>query len=126
MSAGRPRVIRNLKFTNNLTLHNEYGIIGESYGVGKPALDAFLSRQEIRRNVLAGGNGELYPADNLFPAVEEFLNEFVDSGRGDYRLRPDSRFRSAASDGTPLGAAVDLLRRRMPPGDFTGNLLRRQ
>lgn len=126
MTAGRPRVIRNLKFTNNLTLHNEYGIIGESYGVGKPALDAFLSRQEVRRNVLAGGNGELYPADNLFPAVEEFLNEFVDSDRGDYRLRPDSRFRSAASDGTPLGAAVDLLRRRMPPGDFTGNLLHRQ
>ena len=125
MTGGRPRVIRNLTFTNNLALHNEYGIIGESYGVGKPALEAFLSGAEIRRNVLAGGDGALYPADNFFPSVQDFLGEFVDSEAGDYRLRPDSRFRSAAADGTTLGAAVDLLRRRMPQGDSTGTLLRR-
>lgn len=114
--AGRPWVIQNLRLTNNLALHNEYGIIGESAGIGKSAIAAYLTREEIRRNVLAGGDPSRYPADNLFPSVAELMAEFVDSAGGDYRLRPDSRFREAATDGTMLGANIEVMRRRSVEG----------
>lgn len=122
---GRPRPIRNLRLTNNLALHNDYGIMGDGQGIGQPAIAAYMLREEIRRNALAGADASRYPADNFFPSVDEFLAEFVDSARGDFRLHTDSRFRRAATDGSALGAAVDLLRRRLPPGDSTGSLLRR-
>ena len=37
---GRPRIIQNFRLTNNLALHNEYGIIGDSAGVGNTAIAA--------------------------------------------------------------------------------------
>jgi hypothetical protein len=122
---GRPRPIRNFQLTNNLLLHNQQGIVGDSYASGNPAIAAYLIREHIRRNVLAGADGSQYPADNFFPAVEELMAEFVDGARGDFRLHPGSRYRSAATDGSMIGAAVDLIRRRLPPGDSTSGLLRR-
>lgn len=114
---GRPWVIENLHFTNNLTRHNQYGIIGESAGVGRSAIAAYVNRDEFRRNVLAGGDPSRYPADNLFPSVAELMGEFVDSANDDYRLRPTSRFRTAATDGSMLGANLDTVKRRLPPED---------
>jgi hypothetical protein len=114
---GRPWVIENLRFTNNLTRHNQYGILGDSAGFGKSAIAAYLNREQIRRNVLAGGNPSRYPADNFFPSVDELMAEFVDSAGGDYRLRPDSRYSQAATDGTALGANVEVIRHRSSEGD---------
>ncbi|MNC96911.1 hypothetical protein D3C83_144080 [compost metagenome] len=45
------------------------------------------------------------------------MAEFVDHANSDYRLRSDSRFAEAATDGTPLGANIDMIRRRAPDGD---------
>jgi len=112
---GRPRVIDNFHLTNNLTLHNEYGIIGDSAGFGNGAIAAYLSHADIRRNVLAGGDPSRYPSDNLFPSVSELMSQFVDSAEGNYRLRDTSRYRSAATDGSALGADIDELGRRNPP-----------
>ena len=112
---GRPQVIENLHLTNNLTLHNEYGIIGDSAGFGNGAIAAYLSHPDIRRNVLAGGDPSRYPSDNLFPSVSEFMSQFVDSAQNNYRLRETSRYRSAATDGSALGADIDELGRRTPP-----------
>lgn len=112
--AGRPRPIENLQFTNNLVLHNEYGIIGDDSGVGKPAIAAYLVREEIRRNVLAGAQPSLYPPDNFFPSVEEFFRQFVDPSNHDYRLQPASRFRTAATDGSMVGADVEAITRDAP------------
>jgi hypothetical protein len=114
---GRPWVIPNFRLTNNLTLHNQYGIIGASAGIGRSAIAAYLTREEIRRNVLAGGEPSRYPPDNLFPSVAELMAEFVDSASGDYRLRPDSRYSNAATDGSALGANMDEITRRFPDGD---------
>ena len=111
---GRPRVIENFHLTNNLTLHNEYGIIGDSAGVGNSAIAAYLTRGEIRRNVLAGGDPGRYPTDNLFPSVSEFMSQFIDTSANDYRLRDNSRYRSAGTDGSPLGADIDGITRRAP------------
>jgi Right handed beta helix region len=112
---GRPRAIEGFHLTNNLTLHNEYGIIGDSAGVGNSAIAAYLSHGDIRRNVLAGGDPSRYPADNLFPSVSEFMSQFVDSAQNNYRLRDTSRYRSAGTDGLALGANIDELSRRKPP-----------
>jgi hypothetical protein len=112
---GRPWVMENFHLTNNLTLHNQYGIIGDAAGIGKSAIAAYLNRAEIRRNVLAGGDPARYPADNLFPKVAEFMAEFVDSAHDDYRLRPDSRYAHAATDGSMLGANMEAIRRRGVP-----------
>jgi len=111
---GRPWPIENVHFTNNLTLHNEYGIIGDSAGFGKSAIAAYLTREEIRRNVLAGGDASRYPTDNLFPSVAELMAEFVDGAHDDYRLRSTSRFRESATDGSMLGANIETIRRRLP------------
>ncbi len=112
---GRFRAIEAFQLTNNLMLHNDYGIIGDEVGIGRAAVGAYLRREEIRRNVLAGGDPSAYPPDNFFPSVDEFFDAFVDRGLNDYRLKPGSRFRNAATDGSSLGADVDALMTRVRP-----------
>lgn len=111
---GRPWKIENLHFTNNLARHNQFGIIGESAGVGRTAIVAYVDQDEVRRNVLAGGDASRYPPDNLFPSVGEFMAEFVDTAHDDYRLRSTSGFRGAGTDGAPLGANIEEIGRRKP------------
>jgi hypothetical protein len=110
----RPLPIENLQFTNNLVFHNDTGILGDVVGTGNPAISTYLRREVIRRNVIAGGDASRYPADNFFPAPDELLSQFIDSAQGDYRLRPSSRFASAATDGSAIGAAASVFMRGMP------------
>jgi hypothetical protein len=117
---GRPMPLSNFRFTNNLTLHNEYGIIGEDFGIGRSSIAAYTTREEIRRNVLAGGDASLYPSDNLFPAVAELMAEFVDAAQDDYRLRQSSGLRSEATDGSMIGANVDAIKRGVPSSGSPG------
>ena len=113
---GRPRVIRNLQITNNVMLHNEFGIKGDSTAVGQPTITAYTEGGEVRGNVIAGGDPRRYPSANLFPTVPELMSEFVDAPGADYRLQPASRLRSAATDGSSLGANVSVIRRLVPGG----------
>jgi hypothetical protein len=114
---GQPRPIVDLQFTNNLVLHNQYGIIGDDYGIGRSTIAAYLVREDIRRNVMAGAQASLYPPDNFFPTVDEFFRQFVDPAQRDYRLQPASRFRTAATDGTSVGADLEAITRDMPLRD---------
>ena len=111
---GRPLPVENLHFTNNLVFHNDTGILGDGVGSGNPAISAYLRSEVIRRNVIAGGDVRGHPADNFFPAPHELVSQFINSAEGDYRLQPTSRFASAATDGSALGAAVATLMRVMP------------
>ena len=105
-------------FTNNLVKHGTYGIIGTSHSVGLDSISAYFPGSEITRNVIAGGSAARYPGGNSFPTVDQFETQFVSYSGGDLRLRTESPWRGAATDGYDLGArsgdAVDGRVPRMP------------
>lgn len=119
---GQARPIPRFQFTNNLSLHNEYGIIGDDHGIGNDSLEAYFVDAEIRRNVIAGGNPARYPQDNFYPRVEEYFAQFVDPATDDYRLRPSSRYDEAGTDGSMLGADVESIMRSAPAKEPPGRL----
>jgi len=55
-------------FEGNIAPHNEHGIIGSGTQPGNQTLARYFPRAVIRGNVIIGGNGGLYPPDNVFAA----------------------------------------------------------
>jgi hypothetical protein len=114
-------VVQGFRFANNLTLHNTYGINGEGAGgIGIPTINAYFSGTGVLRNVLAGGSASLYPPNNFFPSVATFNAEFEP---GSFRLRAESPYRNAGTDGRDLGAdmnQVETLTNRALSGDANG------
>ncbi|HEU4712498.1 MAG TPA: hypothetical protein VFS76_13080 [Pyrinomonadaceae bacterium] len=104
----------SLRFTykNNVTIRdgNGYGVKGDGTGEGTIALDMFTPGYKFEKNVIANANASLYPRQNFFPNSTSATG-FVDYERGNYRLRPDSRYRGTATDGTDPGANFDKLPR---------------
>ncbi|PYQ11168.1 MAG: hypothetical protein DMF80_22420 [Acidobacteria bacterium] len=94
---------RGFVYRDNIAPHNQYGIIGNGTGPGKPTLAAYFPGAVVRKNVIAGGPPDLYPEDNFFPASLAQIG-FVDLPAGDYRLAPNSPYKHAASDGQDPGA----------------------
>ena len=92
-------------FTNNVAMHNNYGIIGTNHAVGNDSIATYLPGSTIARNVFAGGVPSRYPAGNLFPTSTEFQAQFTSFAAADYRLMPASPWRRAGTDGADLGAA---------------------
>ena len=125
-TATAPIAITNSAITNNLAMHNTYGIAGSSAGSGLTAINAYLPGGIVSRNVLAGGTASRYPAGNFFPTVSTWQAGFVDYAAGDYRLTAASPYRNAATDGIDVGADVGLVNAaianalsgddRLPPG----------
>jgi hypothetical protein len=113
---GSPWRVHNLQFTNNIALHNDYGIVGDGVRSGQETLSAYTDGAETLANIIAGASAPLYPPRNYYPTVAELMSQFVDSARGDYLLRSDSKFRRLATDSSPIGADVAAIRRRMPAG----------
>ena len=101
-------VVQGFRFANNIALHNVFGIVGElGGGFGLPSiLTYFLSGTTVVRNVMAGGQASKYPADNLFPSVATLMGEFADAS---YRLRSNSPYKFAGTDGADLGADIERL-----------------
>ena len=98
----------NFVFRNNIVPHNDYGVIGDSSGVGNPTITAYFPGVQFARNVLAGGNTALYPPDNFFPSSLSGVG-FMNMGGGDYRLATSSPYRNAGTDGRDLGADLEAL-----------------
>jgi hypothetical protein len=105
-SATAPVPITNAVITNNLAVHNTYGIAGSGFGFGLTAINAYLPGGIVNRNALAGGLSSRYPAGNFFPTVAAWQAGFVDFAAGDYRLSAASLYRNAGTDGTDLGADI--------------------
>ena len=95
-------------YTDNIALHNAYGIIGSGTGTGRLTIDRYFPGGVIKHNLIAGGNPKQYPPDNLFPASLDEVG-FVNRARGDYRLALSSRFRKAGSGGRDPGVDLDRL-----------------
>jgi hypothetical protein len=102
----------SLRFTyrDNLTIRdsNGYGVKGDGPGEGTIALNMFTPGYKFDKNVIVNAQASLYPPQNFYPNSVAAVG-FVDYERGNYRLRPDSRFHGTATDGTDPGANFDKL-----------------
>jgi hypothetical protein len=101
-----PEQIPGVVFRDNLIRHNAYGVHGADRAVGLDTLAAYFPGIVFSTNGIAGGEARRYPSGNQFVDESDFERQFVDAAGGDFRLRPDSRFRRAASDGRDLGADI--------------------
>jgi hypothetical protein len=101
-----PAKVPGFVFRDNLIRHNEFGVIGSDRAIGTGTLDAFFPGAVFASNTIAGGDAKRYPQGNTFINGDEFGRAFVDVAAGDYRLKPASRARGAASDGRDVGADV--------------------
>ena len=91
--------VEHLIFTNNMALHNEYGVKGQGTAVGTPSLTAHTVGFTWTNNVLAGGAGFPYPPVTWMPTVVEYRGQF----QPDYTLMPNSPFQRLGIDGLDLG-----------------------
>jgi len=110
-SRDAPSVAERFVFRNNITRHNQNGVVGQGLGAGSDSINAFFPGAIFLRNALAGGRASRYPGDNLFPEMDQFSRQFVNDNGRDYRLKSDSEFRRAATDGADLGVNFVMLAR---------------
>ena len=117
-SATAPTPITNLKITNNMSVHNLYGLNGNNQSTGLKAFNAYMSPTGVFcRNTLAGGKASSYAgipcgvSVNFFPTVADWQSEFVSSTEGDYHLVSTSKFKNVGTDGKDLGPDVDEVMR---------------
>jgi hypothetical protein len=101
------RVMTPFAMTNNVGVYAGYGIKGDGTGEGTSALDAFAPGWIFQRNLIAGANASLYPANNFYPATLDEV--FVDAANGNYRINPLSNYKNAATDGKDIGCDIDAL-----------------
>jgi hypothetical protein len=94
--------------TNNIVVHNEYGIFGGGQSPGMRSLNVYFPGAVIKRNVMVGADGGIYPADNFYPAGFEDL-KFADRKGGNYRLTAASRYKGRGTDGKDIGCDTDAL-----------------
>ncbi len=92
--------VENLRITNTLGNHNDYGVFGENAGIGTTALVALTATYAWTHNVLAGGAGHAYPAVTWTPTMAEHRAQF----NPDYTLVASSSYRRAGNDSLDLGA----------------------
>jgi len=95
-------------FRNNLSAHNEFGVKGDGRGTGSDTIDFYFPGAVFRRNVLVGGQSNLYPPDNFFPGSFDQVI-FVNRAGGNYRLDPASPYKNAGTDGKDIGCNIDAL-----------------
>ena len=97
--------ITEFSFTNNIGWHHEYGFMGADHAPGNDTIATFFPRSRITNNIIAGGDGQRLPAGNRTPSAEDVCKEMVSCESGDYRLKPNSSWRSGGIEHTPVGAS---------------------
>jgi hypothetical protein len=93
-----------LVYTNNLSRHNTYGIMGDRASPGKLTIAMYFPGGVVQCNVLAGGNASSYPTPNAFPTVAEWNAGFVNPSAGDYRVVAGSVLAKSGCNGAVPGA----------------------
>jgi hypothetical protein len=102
MAAYTPKM-NNFVFTNNLSTLTSYGFFGAGVSEGTRALNTYFANWTFSRNVLVGKLAANYPAGNFFPANVAAVG-FVNYAGGNYALAANSPYKSAGTDGMPIGA----------------------
>ncbi|GAG07002.1 unnamed protein product, partial [marine sediment metagenome] len=83
-------------------------IRGDGAGEGTSALETYAPGYIFERNVIVGADSSSYPTDNFFPPSLDDVH-FVDMAADNYRLTGTSPYRNAATDGTDVGANIDVI-----------------
>jgi len=106
-SAAAPTYMPDTTITNNMSVHNSFGLNGNNKSTGLLAYKSYISPDgqpagKFCGNVLAGGPANRYLAkdfgcDNFFPTIANWQSNFVDYAGGDYRLLPTSAYASCAA-----------------------------
>jgi hypothetical protein len=94
-------------FTNNIMANGQNGFGGTGTGIAA-TLSAYFSNWAFTHNAIIGGASGNYPAGNFFPATPAAV-QFVNYAAGDYHLLSTSPYINAATDGTAIGADVDVI-----------------
>src|SRR5262245_52398150 len=92
-------------FSNNITPHNLYGVIGSNHGSGNNTIAYYFPGCVFRKNVIVGGNRNSYPADN-FNISSLIEVGFLNLAGGDFRLGANSPYKNAGSDGRDIGCQL--------------------
>ena len=101
-------------YTDNITRHNEYGIIGSGHGIGNDSISYYFPGSILTRNVIAKevnspwNVDSIYPAGNFYPANLDAVG-FVDWKNGNYHLASSSPYKGAGTGGTDPGCNIDVL-----------------
>ena len=101
--------INGFVYTNNISKHGTYGIMGEGGRPGQYSIDKYFPASNITYNVLAGGPASSYPKPNAFPTVDQWNASFVDASANDYRLKTTSVFYKAGAGATIPGADLGVV-----------------
>ena len=112
---------------NNLLRDNRYGIFGDNSSEGIPSLTKYVPNAYVHRNAIGGAQASVYPVDNDYPTLSQWLADFVARSSGDYRLVSSSLSNNAATDGedigvdfTELNAALNAAGAPTPAPTLTG------
>ena len=109
MYAYGTETITGFVYTNNISLHNTYGIMGQGGRPGQYSIDMYFPASVITNNVLAGGTASLYPAPNSFPTVQQWNASFANPAQADYRLLSASPFYASGTGGSVPGADLGAI-----------------
>jgi len=93
---------------DNIVRRGEYGIFGSGQSEGRPSIDYYLRHYSVTHNVIIGARTDLYPEGNFFPLHPSDVG-FADVDGANYRLRQDSPYKHAATDGRDIGADIAQL-----------------
>ena len=103
-----------ITLTSNIFGHGGYGILGNSFGEGTPAINHYLPGSVVTGNLLAAppaGGVPPYPSGNAFPPswdAIQFAN-FNNGSGGDYHLAAGSPYITAGVGGSVPGADITML-----------------
>jgi hypothetical protein len=99
----------NAVITDNIGIHNTYGVFGDNSGTGNPTLSNYFPGVAFTKNVLLGGASKSFSsyAGNFFPT--DWSGVFVNQAAGDYHVLTTSVYHNAATDGTDIGANINTV-----------------
>ncbi|MEN3337365.1 MAG: hypothetical protein V7647_1041 [Acidobacteriota bacterium] len=103
------QTVTGFVYTNNISLHNTYGIMGDGGRPGQYTIDLFFPGSTITNNVLAGGPASAYPTPNSFPTVAQWNASFVNAAAANYQLLSSSVFYAAGAGGSVPGVNFTTL-----------------